>query len=136
MEKPNITGVHHISLKAEGAEAFERVLDFYCNILGLELHERWENASGLPCAMIRLGGGVLLEVMSSGTMPKGENGSVDHFALATDTVDLAVEAVREAGYEITMEPRDGRLGVAAPRDIRIAFCRGPLGESIEFFHVK
>ena len=47
-----------------------------------------------------------------------------------------VEAVRKAGYEITMEPTDNCIPSNPPYPARIAFCIGPVGEEIEFFCVK
>ena len=44
-----------------------------------------------------------------------------------------MERVRQAGYEIAVEPKDVEL---AGSPIRIAFCWGPMGEYIEFFWEK
>jgi glyoxylase I family protein len=43
----------------------------------------------------------------------------------------ALELARQAGCPVIMEVTDKRLGENYP--IRIAFCRGPAGEEIEFF---
>jgi hypothetical protein len=58
------------------------------------------------------------------------NDPVTHFALATTDTKGAIEHVRQAGYEVTVEPRTLNLG---PLTISIAFFLGPNGESIEFF---
>ena len=58
---------------------------------------------------------------------------VHHFALATTDIHGAVEHVRAAGYEITVEPRDVDLGGL---QITIAFFLGPNGESVEFFQTN
>ena len=58
------------------------------------------------------------------------NDPVFHFALAVDDTRAAVEHVRTAGYEITVEPIDVNLGGL---DVTLAFFLGPNGESIEFF---
>jgi len=59
-----------------------------------------------------------------------------HLALDVDDTDAWVEAVRKAGYEITMEPTDICIKSDPPYPARIAFCIGPVGEEIEFFCVK
>jgi glyoxylase I family protein len=53
-----------------------------------------------------------------------------HIALATSDTRQAIERVREAGYAITVEPKDVQLGAL---HVTIAFFNGPSGESIEFF---
>ena len=40
--------------------------------------------------------------------------------------------LRQAGYEVTVEPKQLNLGGL---DVTIAFFNGPCGESIEFFQV-
>lgn len=46
---------------------------------------------------------------------------------------VAVEAARAAGAEITVEPKDVVVSQSPATPIRIAFCKGPDGEIIEFF---
>ena len=67
------------------------------------------------------------------TLPQG---TLRHLAFATENVDECVGVVREAGYEITMEPTDICIPAAVPYPARIAFCIGPVGEEIEFFEEK
>jgi len=61
---------------------------------------------------------------------------VRHFAFACDDPDAAAAAVRAAGYEVFIEPRDVVLPSEPPIRARVAFCRGPLDEEIEFFAEK
>lgn len=58
------------------------------------------------------------------------NDPVTHFALATTDARAAVEQVRQAGGEITLEPTDVDLGNIKAT---IAFFKGPSGEIIELF---
>ena len=51
-------------------------------------------------------------------------------------MDQCVKAVREAGYAITVEPKDVTLATTPPSPIRVAFCIGPVGEEIEFYQEK
>ena len=128
-----ITGTHHISLKAHGAEAFEKTIHFYHDILGLPFVRRWGegNTAG---AMLDTGNS-LMEISADGDSCM-ESGSIRHFALATDQVDRAVELVRAAGYQITAGPADVTIPAQPPFPLRMAFCIGPCGEEIEFFQEK
>ncbi len=130
---PEIKGIHHIALKAKGVTEFERICDFYCNILGMELIRSWGEGDN-KAVMISTGGG-LLEIFAN-AVDVPDEGALRHMAFAVADVDACVAAVREAGYEITTEPRDIVIPSEPPYPARIAFCRGPLGESIEFFEEK
>jgi glyoxylase I family protein len=83
------------------------------------------------------GDGGLLEVFAGGSGPAagddGERSGILHFALNTDDVDAAAQRVRDAGAEITVEPKTVELDSEPKMSIRIAFCKGPDGELIEFF---
>ena len=80
-------------------------------------------------------GAGLIEVFTNAQedLPQG---SIRHFAFATSDVDQCVKAVREAGYAITVEPKDVTLATTPPAPIRVAFCIGPVGEEIEFYQEK
>jgi glyoxylase I family protein len=62
-----------------------------------------------------------------------EQGVIRHVALRTDDVDGAIEAVRKAGYRVTIEPKNSTLACEVPCPIRFAFFIGPTGEEVEFF---
>ena len=47
-----------------------------------------------------------------------------------------VRNLRKAGYEVFVEPKDIEIQSDPKFPARIAFCRGPLGEEIEFFCEK
>lgn len=129
-----IIGTHHISVRAAGEEAFHETIRFYRDILGMPIKRSW-GAGASQGAMLDTGDSVM-EITSNGEKETEGTGSIRHFALATRDVDGAVEAVRAAGYKISMEPRDGQLPTIPPTPIRIAFCIGPNGEEIEFFDEK
>ena len=126
-----INGIHHISIKYENIEMFEKALDFYCRILGLSIKLTWGEGDR-QAVMLDAGDGII-ELFATGRV-NDKTGSVNHFALATDNVDECIEDVRKAGYTITMEPKDVNLGGVMPA--RVAFCIGPGGEEIEFFCEK
>ena len=131
--KKLVNGIHHAALKCSSPEEFEKAIRFYRDILGLETARTWGEgkASGI---MFDTGCGII-EIFADADCPLGQ-GAVRHFALATDDVDACARAVREAGYEITVEPDDIVIPSNPPLPIRMAFCIGPVGEEIEFFHVK
>lgn len=124
-----IKGVHHVCMKCCNAEEFDKVQRFYGETLGLPKVREW------PAGVMFDLGGSLLEVFSNGTetLPQGV---WQHIALATEDVDACVEAVSAAGYEITTAPKDIVVASQPPLPARIAFCIGPMGEEIEFFHEK
>lgn len=126
----HITGVHHICLKAAGRAAWERAVAFYSQVLGCPLVRSWGEGSG-SSAMLDMGN-CLLEIFADADGPL-PSGVYRHIAFRTDDVDAAAQLVRRAGCPVALEPTDKILG-GAP--VRIAFCRGPLGESIEFFQER
>ena len=128
--KPQITGVHHIALKAKGVAAYKRLLAFYHDILGMPLVREWGEGEDLG-AMVDTGAG-MLELFSNAADERGE-GALRHLALATEDVDACIAAVRAAGYTVTMEPKNIVIASVPPYPARIAFCVGPVGEEVEFF---
>ena len=130
---PKITGIHHIALKCCGIDEYNKTVEFYHDILGLPIARTWgegEN-SGI---MLDTGAG-LFEIFANAT-DRPTMGALRHIALAVEDTDACVDAVRAAGYEITMEPCDICIGSVPPYPARIAFCIGPVGEEVEFFCVK
>ena len=121
-----IKGIHHISMKCETAEELAKVKEFYLEILGLNICREWDG--GL---MLDTGNG-LIEIF---TNQAGEHqlGVIRHMALLTDDVDSIVSKVKDAGYEVFVEPNDVDIPATPIYPIRMAFCYGPLGEQIEFF---
>lgn len=121
-----IKGIHHVSLKCCNLQEYEKVLRFYCDVLGMETSRSWSEG-----IMLDTGCGII-EIFANGG-ERLDKGTIRHFALATDNVDECVRAVRNAGYEVFVEPKDIEIASAPKYPARIAFCRGPLGEEIEFF---
>lgn len=124
-----IKGIHHVSMKCASPQDFAKAKDFYLNILGLKEERHW--STGI---MINTGNG-LIEIFSNG---EGERvkGAVRHFALAADEIDELCSRIRNAGYEVFIEPNDIVIESDPPYHARMAFCRGPLSEEIELFQEK
>lgn len=124
-----ISGIHHVAMKCCDEKEYNDEKKFYGEILGLPVKREWN--SGI---MFDTGSGII-EIFNNGDQPL-EQGVIRHFAFAVYDVDLCVKTVREAGYKITVEPKDVVIPSSKPFPIRVAFCLGPLGEEIEFFQEK
>ena len=124
-----IKGIHHVALKCSDVEEYRKVAEFYRDILGLSVARSWDGG-----IMFDTGDGII-EVFDDGEVPLPQ-GNIRHFAFATYDVDACVLAVRNAGYEVFVEPKDIEIQSNPKFPARIAFCRGPLGEEIEFFCEK
>ena len=131
--KPKINGVHHIALKAKGLENFRELVNFYHDILGLPIVREWGEGEGIGM-MLDTGAG-LLEIFANAPDRLG-SGALRHLAFDVENTDVCLEAVRAAGYTVTMEPTDIVISSNPPYPARIAFCIGPVGEEVEFFQVK
>ena len=131
--KPKITGIHHIALKAQGLENFNELVSFYNGILGLPIVRKW--GEGEAVGMMLDTGAGLLEIFANAPDRLGA-GALRHIAFEVEDTDVCLEAARAAGYKVTMEPTDIVIASDPPYPARIAFCIGPVGEEVEFFHVK
>lgn len=127
-----IQGIHHVALEPS-KEQFADVMKFYTELLELSVARQWGDAD-YPCVMISTGDNSCIEVLPQlDGAPLPDEGKFAHLALATNDVDGCVKRVQDAGYPITIEPKDVEL---AGMEARIAFCTGACGEIIEFFCVK
>ena len=124
-----ISGLHHISLKCATLEEFEKAKKFYVDLLGFTIVREWPEG-----IMIDFGNG-MLEIFNNGEGVKIK-GALRHIAFATDDVDEIVDLVRNAGYEVFIEPKDIVIDSEPIFPARMAFCYGPLGEEIEFFQER
>ena len=132
-QKKMITGMHHAALRCCGLEEMERAIAFYRDVLGLSVLRRWGEGRESGC-MIDTGDRPI--EMLADAEPGRKAGIVDHIALSTDNVDAVVQKVREAGFPVTIEPKDIDIDCQPPLRARIAFIEGAAGESIEIFDEK
>lgn len=121
-----ITGLHHISMKCSTEEEFAKAKEFYIGLLGFTVVRKWPEGIMLSC------GNCQLEIFCNGKGVR-ELGAIRHMAFATDDVDCIAAKVKEAGYEVFIEPKDIVIKSEPEFHARMAFCFGPLGEQIEFF---
>lgn len=127
-------GAHHISIQTRDWEAS---LHLYREVLGMEVVAEFGSPER-PILLLDMGDGSHIELLAptADLPPAGDpasNGPIVHFALATTATRTALERVRQAGLEITMEPKDIDLG---SMQVTIAFFKGPNGEEIEFFQTN
>ena len=133
MDKVKVKGIHHVAIKAKGLEEFDKTIDFYSNLLGMPVVREWGEGVKKG-AMVDTGAG-WLEIFANGDdIPK--TSLFRHLAFEVESTDACVEKVRNAGYEITMQPNDIVIACNPPLPARIAFCIGPVGEEVEFFELK
>ncbi len=126
-------GTHHIAAQTQDYAAS---IAFYTEVMGMVQTAEF-SAGGRRICLLDIGDGSHLELFEPlpGTTPGGDaDGNVlFHFALATSDIEAALERVREAGMEITVELKTVDLG---PLNVSIAFFKGPGGEVVEFFQVN
>ena len=121
-----IKGIHHVSMKTRNDAEYERVKKFYSEILGLKIIKECES-----CLLLDTGNGIV-EIFRNGT-EEAVRGVIRHFAFAVDDVKKCVDAVSGAGYEVFVPMKEVDVGGDTNLHATIAFCKGPLGEEIEFF---
>jgi glyoxylase I family protein len=123
-------GFHHVAIRSHDFDASVR---FYTQALGFKEKIRWGEGPK-RAIMLDTGDGNYLEIFANGSAEPKPEGSIIHFALRTDNVDAAIERARAAGAEVTIEPKDVVIqSIPQPTPVRLAFCKGPDGEVIEFF---
>ena len=123
-------GFHHVCVKTRDWAATMR---FYCAGLGCTDKIAWSEAPK-RAVMLDAGDGNYIEVFEDLAWAPPPEGPVAHFALRTTRLDAAVAHLRGMGVPITVEPRDVTIATTngvGPVPVRIAFCTGPNGESVE-----
>ena len=125
-------GFHHVAIRAFD---FDTTLKFYADGLGFTRRYGWGEGDS-RAAMLDTGDGNYLEVFAGGKRAHGEDapeGAILHFAIRVPDTDAAFAKALAAGARPTMEPKDVPIQGDYPVMVRIAFCKGPDGEVIEFF---
>lgn len=127
-------GLHHVCLKANGREEFERAVNFYRNTFELPLLRTWGEGDSSG-AMLQMDG-IVLEMVAGGE-DSTPNSYWRHIAFrcgSPEEVDAEAARLAALGYPTTKGPFSKNLGGDYP--IHVAFCNGPLGEEIEFFYAE
>ena len=137
MAKTNKTlgggGFHHVAIRARDFEASVR---FYTKALGFVEKIRWGEGPK-RAIMLDVGDGNYLEIFAGRTdsLPaESPEPPILHFAIRTTDTDAAITRARDAGAVVTIEPKDVNIqSTPQHTPVRLAFCKGPDGEVIEFF---
>lgn len=129
----SVKGIHHVALKCAGYDEYQRVLRFYRDILGLPVFREWGEGDGSAAMLGCEAGRIELFAAGGGAASQG---AIRHFAFDVADADECCRRVQAAGYTVFDGPRDIVIPSDPPYPARIAFCRGPLGEEIEFFQAK
>jgi glyoxylase I family protein len=125
-------GFHHIAIRARD---FDATLKFYADGLGCVKAFGWGEGDS-RAAMLDTGDGNYIEVFSGGKRAAGEDppeGALLHYALRVADADASFASAVAAGARPTVEPKDVTIQGDRPVTVRIAFCLGLDGETIEFF---
>ena len=124
-------GSHHIAVQARDWEASLR---FYRDVLGMPIVAQF--GTQRPVALLAMGDGSYIEIFGPAPGVNYEQAAttpptLPHFALATTDARAATELVRQAGYEVTVEPTEVQLTPSLR--VTVSFFKGPGGELVEFF---
>jgi glyoxylase I family protein len=122
-------GFHHVAMKVRD---FDASVKFYTE-LGFKETISWGEGNK-QAMMLDTGDGNYLEIFAGGSAEPATEGGYIHVAFRTDNCDQAIERAKKAGAEVTIEPKDVDIPSRPTLlKVRIAFCKGPSGEVIEFF---
>jgi catechol 2,3-dioxygenase-like lactoylglutathione lyase family enzyme len=126
-------GTHHIAIQTTDYEAS---VNFYTEVMGMTEVVGFVN-EGRRAVILDIGDGSHIELFEPipGTQPSNDatGDVVFHFALQTTDIESALERVRAAGMEITVELKTVQMG---PLNISLAFFKGPSGEVVEYIQVN
>ena len=125
-----IEGFHHVAIRVQD---FDAAIAFYRDGLGFPEQIRWSDGQKM-IALLDTGGGDYIEILSNGKPPPLAEGAWGHLALRTDDCDAAFARAITAGATVAIAPKDMPIRTADRTiPVRLAFCKGPNGEIIEFF---
>ncbi|HUS93029.1 MAG TPA: VOC family protein [Phycisphaerae bacterium] len=124
-------GFHHVAMRVADFDASVR---FYTEALGMTAAYCWGEGDK-RAVLLDAGNGNYIEVFAGGKPAEGD-APLLHLALRSDDVDGGIERARAAGATVTVEPKDVDIPSDPVLPVRIAFCKGPAGETIEFFHER
>ena len=126
---PDINGLAHICIYTRD---MQKSLVFYTDTLGFELVHRTRLDAGFGFAMVRQGSCIieLLEPEDVNKVKPRTGGVIDHVALEVKDINAVFAKLKAKGVSFTTPIIDDPNLMGG---VRIAFFRGPSGESFELF---
>lgn len=123
-------GFHHVALKVHD---FDKSVAFYKEALGFQEVISWGEGNE-RAVMLDIGDGGCVELFAGGAPGPKPEGMVLHVAFRTTDCEAALKRALAAGAEQTMAPTHVDIP-SKPQmtPVKIAFCRAPGGEIVEFF---
>jgi lactoylglutathione lyase len=129
--KLGLAGIGHVALKVAD---IGRSLDFYCNRLGFaEMMRLHQDDGSLWRVYLRITDTQFLELCpdgKGGRAPDRDATAINHFCLECDDLDATAARLRDAGVELTVEPK---LGLDGNRQ---CWIEDPDGNRIEFMQMS
>lgn len=127
-------GIHHVAVFTRDLEASLRL---YRDLLGMKVVGEFD----IPerrLILLDTGNGSHIELVVPTVAATDDAVSalghpLLHVALTTTVLREMIERIRRAGHEITVEPKEVRLG---PLKATVAFFKGPSNELIELFQTS
>jgi len=129
-EKIKGPGFHHVAIRAID---FEGTVKFYEDGMGFVRRFGWGEGNS-RAALMDVGDGNYVEIFANRSEGEIPEGGLLHYAIRVADADSAYEKAIAAGAMSVAPPRDANPPHADhPITFRVAFVRGPAGETIEFF---
>lgn len=104
-----------------------RSTDFYCNILGCKVVDKYEDER-LKIVFLDAGNGIFELIQYLTADNQRSPGIVDHIAFDAEDVDAAVARAKDMGVKMLFDAPKIALGGRK----KIMFFEGPDGERLEF----
>ncbi|MDF2505755.1 VOC family protein [Clostridium sp.] len=127
-EKILSSGIHHVAIKVKN---FDDTIKFYTEGLGLEKSLCWGDSGNRVC-FLDAAGGTFIQVFENTSGDEVSNGIYTHLAFYTKDCEAAIKAAKDAGARVK-GPIEMKIPSSPDVEMRTAYCKGPNGESIEFF---
>lgn len=127
-EKILSKGVHHIAIKVKN---FDNTIKFYTEGLGLEKSLCW-GGNGNRVSFLSAGANTFIQVFEDVSKENISSGMYTHMAFYTKSCEKAIKAAKDAGARVK-GPIEMKISSNPDIIMRTAYCKGPDGESIEFF---
>jgi len=126
---PGIKGLAHICIYTKNNQ---EAVKFYTEILGFKLIHQTELQSGFKFAIVRQGTCIieLLEPKDVARSTQRLTGVIDHIAIEVDDINNAYENLKAKNVSFKTGVMDDPNLFGG---VRIAFFRGPSGETFELF---